>query len=151
MVAIFLRRRSYAQNWEVLTLKNCYGIEPPSYVSTAYVVASYGPRFLSTVRFVKIWATCENFLGKWFTAPPGKKLQNIRTLMILCYPVTQLTCYPLTSLPCIFVTLLPCYLVTVFPYNPVTLSHGYPVTLLTLIPCYLDTLLPCYPVTLLPC
>ena len=24
--------------------------------------------------FVKIWATCENFLGKWFTAPPGKKL-----------------------------------------------------------------------------
>ena len=53
MVAIFpnvcLWRRSYAQNWDVLTLKNCYSIEPPSYASTAYVVASYGPRFLSTV------------------------------------------------------------------------------------------------------
>ena len=24
--------------------------------------------------FVKIWATCKNFLGKWFTAPPGRKL-----------------------------------------------------------------------------
>ena len=24
--------------------------------------------------FVKIWATCHNFLGKWFTAPSGKKL-----------------------------------------------------------------------------
>ena len=53
MVAIFpnvcLWRRSYAQNWEVLTLKNCYSIEPPSYASTAYVVASYGPRFFYTV------------------------------------------------------------------------------------------------------
>ena len=53
MVAIFpnvcLWRRSYAQNWEVLTLKNCYSIEPPSYASAAYVVASYGPRVFSTV------------------------------------------------------------------------------------------------------
>ena len=24
--------------------------------------------------FVKNWATCKNLLGKWFTAPPGKKL-----------------------------------------------------------------------------
>ena len=47
----------------ILTLKNC--IEALSYASTAYVVASYGP-------FVKIWATCENFLGKWFTAPPAE-------------------------------------------------------------------------------
>ena len=35
-----------------------------------YVVASYGPRFFSTVRFVKNSATCENFLGKRFTPPP---------------------------------------------------------------------------------
>ena len=34
----------------------------------AYVSASYDDCF------VKIWATCENFLGKWFTAPPGKKI-----------------------------------------------------------------------------
>ena len=78
MVAIFpnvcLWRRSYAQNWEVLTLKNCYSIEPPSYASTAYVAASYGPRFFSTVRFVKIWATCENFFGQMVYRPPGKKI-----------------------------------------------------------------------------
>ena len=67
---VCLWRRSYAQNWEVLTLKNCYGIEPPSYVSTAYVVASYGPRILSTVRFVKIWATCENFVWQMVYRPP---------------------------------------------------------------------------------
>ena len=34
----------------------------------AYVSVSYDDCF------VKIWATCENFLGKWFTTPPGKKL-----------------------------------------------------------------------------
>ena len=53
MVAIIpnvcLWRRIYAQNWEVLTLQNCYSIEPPSYTSAAYAVASYGPRFFSTV------------------------------------------------------------------------------------------------------
>ena len=32
---------------QVLTKKNC--IEPLVYASTAYVVASYGPRFCSTV------------------------------------------------------------------------------------------------------
>ena len=50
------------------------GIEPLSYgsnASTAYVVVLW-PSFLFD-SFVKIWATCEIFLGKWFTAPPGKK------------------------------------------------------------------------------
>ena len=37
----------HAQTWRVLTLKNC--TELLSYASTAYVVASYGPRFFSTV------------------------------------------------------------------------------------------------------
>ena len=67
MVAIFpnvcLWRRSYAQNWEVLTLKNCYSIEPPSYASTAHVVASYGPRFFSTVS-LKFGQLGGIFLGK---------------------------------------------------------------------------------------
>ena len=36
----------YAQTWRVLTLKNC--IEALSYASTAYVVASYAPRFYVT-------------------------------------------------------------------------------------------------------
>ena len=72
VVAIFpnacLWRRSVYSNL-VLTLKtNC--IKPPSYASTAYVVV-IRPSFLSD-SFVKIWATCEIFLGKWFTAPPAK-------------------------------------------------------------------------------
>ena len=37
----------------------------------AYVFAIW-PSFLFD-SFVKIWETCEIFLGKWFTAPPGKK------------------------------------------------------------------------------
>ena len=37
----------YSQTWQVLTLKNC--IELLSYVSTAYVIASNGPLFFSTV------------------------------------------------------------------------------------------------------
>ena len=72
VVAIFpnfcLWRRSLCSD-SVLTLKN--RIEPPSYARTAYVVAIW-PSFLFD-SFVKIWATCEIFLGKWFTAPPGKK------------------------------------------------------------------------------
>ena len=80
---VCLGRRSYAQNWEVgVTLKNCYGIEPPSYVSTAYVLASYGPRFLSTVRFVKIWATCENFVWQMDYPPPPPWQKNSRTPML---------------------------------------------------------------------
>ena len=54
---------------DVVTLKNC--VEPPSYASTAYVVAIWSSFLFDS--FVKIWYTCENFLGKWFTAPPGKK------------------------------------------------------------------------------
>ena len=46
-------------------------IEPPSYARTAYVVVIW-PSFLLDA-FVKIWATWKIFLGKWFTAPPGKK------------------------------------------------------------------------------
>ena len=75
-VAIFpnvcLWRRSLCSDL-VLTLKNC--IEPPSYARTAYVVAIW-PSFLFD-SFAKIWATCEIFLGKWFTAPPpGQKISR---------------------------------------------------------------------------
>ena len=59
----------YAQIWQVLTLKNC--LEPLSYASTAYFVAWL---YFPFDCFVKIWATCKNFLGKWTTAPPVKKL-----------------------------------------------------------------------------
>ena len=57
----------------VLTLKtNC--IKPPSYDSSAYVVV-IRPSFL-TDSFVKIWAACEIFWGKWFTAPPWQKISR---------------------------------------------------------------------------
>ena len=69
VVAIFpnvcLWRRSLCSDL-VLTLKNC--VEPPPYARTAYVVAIW-PSFLFD-SFVKIWATCEMFLNKWFTSPP---------------------------------------------------------------------------------
>ena len=71
-VAIFpnvcLWRRSLCSDL-VLTLKN--RIEPPPYARTAYVVAIWPSFHFDS--FIKIWATCEMFLGKWFTAPPGKK------------------------------------------------------------------------------
>ena len=52
------------------------GIDPeklyrvPSYARTAYVVAIW-PSFLFD-SFVKIWATYQIFLGKWFTVPLAK-------------------------------------------------------------------------------
>ena len=61
----------YAQTWQVLTLKNC--IEPLSYASTAYVVASYGPRFCSTVfggNLEVIWPMPKNFT--FFQKPLAK-------------------------------------------------------------------------------
>ena len=73
VIAIFpnvcLQRRSLCSDL-VLTLENC--IEPPSYARTAYVVVMW-PSFLFD-SFVKIWVTWKTFLGKWFTAPPGKKI-----------------------------------------------------------------------------
>ena len=59
----------YAQTWQVLTLKNC--MEPFLYASAAYVVAS---ALVSVRLFCKnLGKTAKIFLGKWFTAPPGKK------------------------------------------------------------------------------
>ena len=94
VVAIFpnvwlLRRSLYSVL--VLTLKN--RIKPPSYARTAYVVAIW-PSFLFD-SFVKIWATCETFLGKWFTAhPPWQKIS--RTPM---YEISFIANTPLCLLP----------------------------------------------------
>ena len=75
VVAIFpnvcLWRRSLCSDL-VLTLENC--TEPPSYARKAYVVA-ISPSFLFE-SFVKVWATCGIFLGKWFTAPPWQKISR---------------------------------------------------------------------------
>ena len=88
-VAIFpnvcLWRRSLCSDL-VLTLKN--RIEPPSYARTAYVVAIWPSFHFDS--FIKIWATCEIFLGKWFTAPSGKKIpvrlwHQLYSLTTYCY------------------------------------------------------------------
>ena len=55
---------------QVLTLKNC--IEPLSYASTAYVVASYGPRFFSTV--CKNLGDLQEFFGQMVYRPPWQKI-----------------------------------------------------------------------------
>ena len=77
MVVIFpnvcILRRSYARNWEVLALKNYYSIEPRSYASTAYVAASYGPRFFWLL-FHKNLGKLRQFFGQMVYRPPGKKL-----------------------------------------------------------------------------
>ena len=61
----------YAQTWH-------WGIDPEKLYRATFI-CQYGlcccivwPSFLFGC-FVQIWATCKNFLGKWFTAPPGKK------------------------------------------------------------------------------
>ena len=51
---------------QVLTLKNC--IEPLSYASTAYVVASYGP--VSVRLFCKNLGNLQEFFGQMVYRPP---------------------------------------------------------------------------------
>ena len=83
MVAIFpnvcLWRRIYAQNWEVLTLKNSYSIEPPSYASTAYVVASFG--LVSFLLFRKNVGNLREFFGQIVYPPPLPWQKIARTHM----------------------------------------------------------------------
>ena len=69
---IFLWRRSYAQNWEVLTLKNCYSIEPPSYASTAYIVASFG--LVSFLLFREKLGNLREFFGQIVYRPPWQNI-----------------------------------------------------------------------------
>ena len=69
----------YVQTW-YWAWKKC--IEPPSYASTAYVVAIW--RSFVFDSFVKIWTTWAIFLGKWLTAPPPAK--NFLTPMIATFP-----------------------------------------------------------------
>ena len=107
VVAIFpnvcLWRRSLCSDL-VLTLKNC--VEPPPYARTAYVVAIW-PSFLFD-SFVKIWATCEMFLNKWFTSPPPQHfpyayVRNLffefavkKRLKVLWVPETFLARFPVS-------------------------------------------------------
>ena len=65
--------------WQRSLCSNLAGIDPEKLYRGTFM-CQYGlcccivwPSFLFEC-FVKIWATCKNFLGKWFTAPPSRKL-----------------------------------------------------------------------------
>ena len=59
----------YAQTWQVLTLKNC--MEPFSYASAAYVVAS---ALVSVRLFCKNLGNLKNFFGQMIYRPPWQKI-----------------------------------------------------------------------------
>ena len=59
----------YTQTWQVLTLKNC--MEPFSYASTAYVVAS---ALVSVRLFCKNLGNLQNFLGQMVYRPPSRNI-----------------------------------------------------------------------------
>ena len=59
----------YAQTWQVLTLKNC--MEPFSYASTAYLVAS---ALVSVRLFCKNLGNLQKFFGQMVYRPPWKKI-----------------------------------------------------------------------------
>ena len=72
---------------------NLSGIDPEKLYRATFI-CQYGlcccivwPSFLFDC-FVKIWATCKNFLGKWFTAPPPSRKLPVRlwiSFSFLCF------------------------------------------------------------------
>ena len=73
----------YAQTWQVLTLKNC--MEPFSYASAAYVVAS---ALVSVRLFRKNLGKLQKFFGQMVYRPPWQKIartpMNERTSIKMC-------------------------------------------------------------------
>ena len=61
----------YAQCWQVLTVPKLYR---DTFICQYGLCCCIVWRSFLFVWFVKIWATCKNFLGKLFTPPPGRKL-----------------------------------------------------------------------------
>ena len=79
--------------WRRSLCLNLAGIDPEKLYRATFI-CQYGlccciiwPSFLFD-RFVKNWATCKNFLGKWFTAPPGKKMP-VRLCLCKCFQLLQ--------------------------------------------------------------
>ena len=109
-----------------LTLKN--SIEPPLYASTAYVVTIW-PSFLFNSS-VKIWDTCDNFLGKWYTAPhpPGKKFP-VRLCVQLRKHSPNSRCRPPSCLLAVFAVFLaiisPCYSCSSYSWNEWNVRHFF--------------------------
>ena len=67
------------------------------YASTANVVV-IRPSSPSD-SFVKIWATCEIFLGKWFTPPPPpwQKISRTPMIVLVADETTPQSCWPLAG------------------------------------------------------
>ena len=66
----------YAQTWQVLTMENC--MEPFSYASTAYLVAS---ALVSVRLFCKNLGNLQKFFEQMVYRPPGQKIA--RTPMVV--------------------------------------------------------------------
>ena len=82
-------------SWRRSLCSNLAGIDPEKLYRGTFI-CQYGlcccivwPSFLF-VWFVKIWATCKNFLGKLFTAPPWPKIARtpmcfLRSPRVFCH------------------------------------------------------------------
>ena len=68
----------YAQTWQVLTLKNC--MEPFSYASAAYVVASV---LVSVRLFCKNLGNLQKFFGQMVYRPPWQKIARTPMHLLL--------------------------------------------------------------------
>ena len=66
----------YAQTWQVLTLKNC--MEPFSYASAAYVVAS---ALVSVRLFCKNLGNLKKLFGQMVYRPPWQKIAHTPMIM----------------------------------------------------------------------
>ena len=80
---VCLWRRSYAQRigryWPWKTVAVSSHLHMPVRPMLLHRMALVSFRLYVSGNFGQIRATCENFLGKWFTTPPGK---NSRTPMV---------------------------------------------------------------------
>ena len=72
----------YAQTWQVLTLKNC--MEPFSYASTAYLVAS---ALVSVRLFCKNLGNLQKFFGQMVYRPPWQKIARTPMHLLLFWGV----------------------------------------------------------------
>ena len=68
--------------WRRSLCSNLAGIDPEKLYWGNFICIVW-PSFLFDC-FVKIWATCKKFLGKWFTAPPWPKISRTPMVKVKC-------------------------------------------------------------------
>ena len=74
----------YAQTWQVLTLKNC--MEPFSYASTAYVVAS---ALVSVQPICKNLSNLQKIFGQMVYRPPWPKIARSPMIIYVAKEVVK--------------------------------------------------------------